>query len=235
MIDLSGHDTCSLLQRELAGPTHGVEEALDLVEDAEVEPVDEDLPPASSMLFNRQYSDGFVDFVTICLEAHSNFAPVSAHELLQHRFIKGQGAIGPIVFLQEMLELQRILNEASDGHDPGGRFGPQAAKSARAVPGVAPSVARNAQLYLDNIAQSVAPFCSFFGPSAPGAQRARSRSDGDAVVRQRWGTQEWEALVVDTARTLGLPKRWVNDALEAQLERLTQLSERDQRERNEVF
>eukprot|EP00439_Symbiodinium_sp_Y106_P020314 s1978_g2.t1 len=55
-----------------------------------------------------------------------------------------------------MQALSRILNEAPDQDPnrfvPGGR--PQ-------VPGVAPSVAQSAQLYLMNIAQSIAPYCNW--------------------------------------------------------------------------
>mmetsp|Transcript_49395 Transcript_49395/g.155382 ORF Transcript_49395/g.155382 Transcript_49395/m.155382 type:complete len:540 (+) Transcript_49395:114-1733(+) len=201
-------DTCALLQHELRGPGGG--------------PAGPDsgggdmgyLPPASDLLFNRQYSGPFLAFVSTCLEAHTRCTPVSANDLLQHEFLHGQAAAGPFISLTEMQDLACQLNEAP-GHDPA-HFGPL--KSARsAVPGVAPSVAQSAQLYLMTIAQSIAPHC---GGSLRGG-RARSLSEGEVLAATRRREEAWETLLADTARTLGLPRPVVRNALEAQLERLS--------------
>mmetsp|Transcript_47947 Transcript_47947/g.152993 ORF Transcript_47947/g.152993 Transcript_47947/m.152993 type:complete len:133 (+) Transcript_47947:824-1222(+) len=129
-----------------------------------------------------------------------------------------------------MQELARLLNEAPE-HDPA-HFGP--AKAGRsAVPGVAPSVAQSAQLYLMNIAQSILPHWGA-GSGASAGGRARSFSDGEVLRgRPRWREQEWETLLTDTARTLGLPKAVVRGALEAQLERLPQSTARERRDHGE--
>jgi len=207
-------DTCALLQHELS---RGMGEA-----EAE-RPGGGDmgyLPPASDLLFNRQYSGPFLAFVSTCLEAHTRHKPVSAGDLLQHEFLHGQAPAGPAVSLREMQSLARLLNEAP-GHDPA-HFGP--AMGARSsVPGVAPSVAQSAQLYLVNIAQSVAPHCGRGGLACTGAGgHSRSLSDGEVSAGPRWREQAWDTLLVDTARTLGLPRAVVRSALEVQLERLTQ-------------
>lgn len=189
-------DTCALLAHELRGAYRldaGLEDrgqaaGLDMGY----------LPPAADLLFNRRYSEPFLSFVSKCLEAHMQSAPVSARNLLQHKFLREQPAVGPLVSLREMQALARLLNEAP-AHDPS-RFGP--GKSSRSwVPGVAPSVAQSAQLYLMNIAQSIAPHC------------------GEAAA-PRWRDQEWDTLLTDTARTLGLSKAVVQEALQTQVERL---------------
>jgi len=194
------------------------------------------LPPASDLLFNRSYSEPFLAFVSTCLEAHTHSTPVSARDLLQHQFLCALAPVGPLVSLHEMQELARLLNEAPE-HDPS-RFGP--AKSSRpAVPGVAPSAAQSAQLYLANIAQSIVPYHGSGG--LPRGSRSRSLSDGDSASRAtaapgslRPGHAEWETLITDAARTLGLPRNVVQQALEAQLERLLQSSARERRERSEL-
>lgn len=205
-------DTCALLQHELRGAGPG------MGEDGGGGDMGY-LPPASDLLFNRQYSGPFLAFVSTCLEAHTRCTPVSANDLLQHEFLRTQAPAGPLVSLREMHGLACMLNEAP-GHDPA-HFGPL--KSARSpVPGVAPSVAQSAQLYLVTIAQSIAPHCGGGGPWRSGAGRARSLSDGEVLsAAPRWRDEAWETLLVDTARTLGLPQSVVRGALEAQLERLT--------------
>lgn len=217
------HDTCALLQHELRGglgpgEDHGPSnDAMGF------------LPPASDLLFNRRYSGPFLAFVSTCLEAHTQSAPVSAKHLLQHEFLRGQTPVGPLVSLREMQGLSRLLNEAPE-HDPT-HFGP--AGNRAQVPGVAPAVAQSAQSYLMNIAQSVAPLCSsmdtaaqlYAGDGSDVGARARSWSDSEATtmgVQPRWRQQEWEILLTDTARTLGLPQTVVRQALEAHLERIVQ-------------
>mmetsp|Transcript_26993 Transcript_26993/g.77446 ORF Transcript_26993/g.77446 Transcript_26993/m.77446 type:complete len:552 (+) Transcript_26993:165-1820(+) len=209
-------DTCALLQHELrgaAGPG-GEGAAGDMGY----------LPPASDLLFNRQYSGPFLAFVSTCLEAHNRCSPVSANDLLQHEFLHGQAPAGPCVSLREMQGLACLPNEAP-GHDPAHFGGPL--KSARSpVPGVAPSVAQSAQLYLLTIAQSIAPHCGGGIPGRVGGGngaggRARSLSDGEVLTGPRWRDQAWDTLLVDTARTLGLPRLVVRGALEAQLDRLS--------------
>lgn len=217
------HNTCALLQHELQGTTGQAAAA----EAAGGHAGDMGyLPPAADLLFNRQYSGPFLAFVSTCLEAHTRCAPVSADELLKHQFLR-EAPVGPLVSLSEMQDLARLLNEAP-GHDPA-HFGPATA-SRLTLPGVAPSVAESAQLYLVNIAQSIAPHCGAAGraPSkAAAAGRGRSssleastRSSGVPSAWPRWREQEWETVLADTARTLGLPRSAVRAALEAQLEHL---------------
>lgn len=215
------HDTCGLLQRELqnAGAEDGGVTSQGAASDVGY------LPPASDLLFNRRYSEPFLAFVSTCLEAHTQSEPVSARDLLQHEFLRSQACCRPLVTLREMQALARLLNEAPD-HDPS-RFGP--AKSARSpVPGVAPSVAQSAQLYLMNIAQCIAPHSEWNTRSVPrGGGRPRSLSEGESVATPvRWRQQEWDTLLIDTARTLGLSRSVVQSALEAQLERLMQSTAR---------
>mmetsp|Transcript_101336 Transcript_101336/g.180114 ORF Transcript_101336/g.180114 Transcript_101336/m.180114 type:complete len:533 (-) Transcript_101336:112-1710(-) len=203
-------DTCSLLLNELRGGSAGeVGAGSDMGY----------LPPASDLLFNRHYSGPFLAFVSTCLEAHTQSTPVSARDLLEHEFLLGQAQEGPLVSLREMQGLARVLNEAPE-HDPS-RWGPATRRSL--VPGVAPSVAQSAQLYLMNIAQSIAPHCSW---SAGGIVPRRPQGDTVSQARPRWQAEEWETLLTDTARTLGLSKNVVQSALEAQLERLLQISAR---------
>lgn len=198
-------DTCAVLQHELRGAFQ-----------ADPERGGGDLgylPPASDLLFNRRYSEPFLAFVSTCIEAHKQCTPVSARDLLQHEFLRVQASVGPLVSLREMQGLARLLNEAPE-HDPS-RFGP--AKSARSsVPGVAPSVAQSAQLYLMNIAQSIAPHCGW--------------SQVTQLAQPRWKQQEWEILLTDTARTLGLSQHVVREALQAQIERLMHISTRERRD-----
>jgi hypothetical protein len=223
-------DTCSFLQGELRA-THDLGGASAAANGMGY------LPPASDLLFNRRYSEHFLSFVSICLEAHTHLAPVSARDLLGHEFLREvrhcgaeskeeaawygsqrveAPATGPLVSLHEMQELARHINEAPD-HDPSRFFGP--AKSSRSeVNGLAPSVAQSAQVYLANIAQTIAPYHRNAAP----AGRARSLSDGAQVGKPAGWQFEWETLLIDTARTLGLPRHLVSQALEAQLERLLQ-------------
>eukprot|EP00927_Polykrikos_kofoidii_P051828 TRINITY_DN45614_c0_g1_i1.p1 TRINITY_DN45614_c0_g1~~TRINITY_DN45614_c0_g1_i1.p1 ORF type:complete len:608 (-),score=104.45 TRINITY_DN45614_c0_g1_i1:68-1891(-) len=204
------HDTCSLLRRELRVPAASAAKGVEVgVEEGDGSASDMGyLPPAADLLFNRRYSESFLAFVSTCLEAHTREAPVNAGQLLQHDFLQLSSPLAsPLVSLREMHELARMLNEAPE-HDPS-RFGP--VKSSRSsVPGVAPSVAQSAQLYLANIAQSIAPH---FGSRATHGGVAFS---GPPRRRQA----EWETLLVDSARTLGLPRSVVQAALEAQLDGL---------------
>merc|ERR1712129_276308 len=154
------------------------------------------LSPAADLLFNRSYSERFLDFVSTCLEAHTRETPVTAGDLLSHGFLC-EAPVGPLVSVAEMLNLARLLNEAPAA-DPA-QFGP-ATTSRHKLPGVAPSVAHSAQMYLMNIAQSIAPH--YRAKSLRG--RTRSLCLGE----------EWETLLVDTARTLGLPRDAVGSALE---------------------
>lgn len=220
-------DTCSLLLNELRGGA----EAMSPTGSSEMGY----LPPASDLLFNRNYSGPFLSFVSTCLEAQTQQNSLSASDLLQHDFLQTQAQQGPLVSLREMQGLARVLNEAPE-HDPN-RFGPATRRSlVPGAPGVAPSVAQSAQLYLMNIAQSIAPHCSWSpagvmpktivdGPII-GRQRAFSDGTPAAVTRPRWRYDEWETLLTDTAKTLGLTRNVVQSALEAQLERLLQTSAR---------
>jgi len=226
-------DTCALLQHELRGAFRGEEGSggSDMGY----------LPPASDLLFNRRYSAPFLAFVSTCLEAHTQSTPVSARELLEHQFLHEQATVGPLVSLQEMQGLARLLNEAPSEHDPS-RFGP--AKSARSlVPGVAPSVAQSAHLYLMSVAQSIAEHCGpgFAGVRGGAVWRPETSTEHEeasaaaAPGQQQqqpplWRQQEWETLLTDTARTLGLQRSLVQDALQAQIERLlTNATARDRR------
>ncbi|CAE7815420.1 MKK3 [Symbiodinium sp. CCMP2592] len=179
------------------------------------------LPPASDLLFNRRFSGHFLAFVSTCLEAHTQTSPVTARDLLQHEFLSAPADGGPLVSLREMQALSRILNEAPDQDPnrfvPGGR--PQ-------VPGVAPSVAQSAQLYLMNIAQSIAPYCNWsLNGLTPRTGMDGTSTRRDASARRR-GSASWETLLADSARALGLPRQTVLSALEVQLERLRQTSAR---------
>lgn len=126
------------------------------------------LPPASDLLFNRQYSGPFLGFVSTCLEA----THCTAAELLRHEFLHAPPELP--ISLAEVQGLARLLNEAPDA---------------------SPAVAQSAQLYLANIAQ-------YIGPMA------------------RSGGRQWEVLITDTARSLGLARQVVQQSLEAHLERL---------------
>jgi len=194
------HDTCQLLQHELGQET--LSPASGNGADAGAGGAAGYLPPAADLLFNRSYSGPFLDFVSTCLEAHTREIPVTADDLLSHGFLH-EAPVGPLVSLAEMQNLARLLNEAPEA-DPA-QFGP-ATTSRHVLPGVAPSVAHSAQLYLMNIAQSIAPH--YRAKSLQG--RARSPRLGE----------EWETLLVDTAKTLGLPRDAVGSALEAQLDLL---------------
>eukprot|EP00930_Biecheleria_cincta_P018325 TRINITY_DN14314_c0_g2_i1.p1 TRINITY_DN14314_c0_g2~~TRINITY_DN14314_c0_g2_i1.p1 ORF type:complete len:361 (-),score=64.51 TRINITY_DN14314_c0_g2_i1:186-1268(-) len=219
-------DTCSLLLNELRG---GAELMSPTSGPAEVGY----LPPASDLLFNRHYSGPFLSFVSMCLEVQTQ-QNLSAKGLLQHDFLQTQAQQGPLVSLREMMGLARVLNEAPE-HDPN-RFGPGTRRSlVPGAPGVAPSVAQSAQLYLMNIAQSIAPHC-IWSPAGVtpktiidgpfGRQRAFSDGTAATVTRPRWRYDEWETLLTDTAKTLGLARNVVQSALEAQLERLLHMSAR---------
>lgn len=204
------HDTCALLQQELRAPAAaaGAEQGGGTSDMGY-------LPPASDLLFNRQYSESFLAFVSTCLEAHTREAPVSARDLLRHEFLQLTSPLGgPLVSLREMQELARLVNEAQE-HDPS-RFGPGKVLKSN-VPGVAPSVAHSAQIYLANIAQSVAPY---FGPRVGGAVAPGHGAAVAASGPPRRRQAEWETLLVDSARTYGLPKAVVQAALEAQLDAL---------------
>jgi serine/threonine protein kinase len=195
-------DTCALLQRELQGAAAAAAAARCEVFGTPADAGDGStmgyLPPASDLLFNRRYSEPFLAFISTCLEAHTRAEPVSACDLLQHAFLQGQGTAGPIVSLHEMQELARLLNETPE-QDPS-RFGP--GKSSRyAVPGIAPTIVQSAQLYLANIAEAIAPHCG-----------------SGEVFEQR--ALEWDTVLLDSARTLGLPRDVVQKALEVHLGRL---------------
>lgn len=209
------HDTCALLQRELRAGGGG--EAAPAASDAGPGAQNMGyLPPASDLLFNRQYSRPFLAFVTTCLEAHTHSTPVTARDLLQHDFLREQAPAGPLVSLREMQGLARFLNEAADS-DPS-CYGP--AKSAHSlIPGMAPVVAQSAQLYLLNIAQAIFPYW--------GAAVSAEAGQGPHPHRRR---REWQTLLTDTSRALGLPQAVVQDALEAQLDRLVVSSARDRRD-----
>lgn len=222
-------DTCALLQHELRGAFRGDAEG---VGGSDVGY----LPPASDLLFNRRYSGSFLAFVSTCLQAHTQSTPVTARDLLQHEFLREQATGGPLVTLQEMQALARLLNEAPSEHDPS-RFGP--AKSARPLaPGVAPSVAQSAQLYLMNIAQSIAPYWGSAASRLAGgggggtAPRPAAGEDGEAaLIQSPWLRQEWETLLTDTSRTLGLQRSVVQEALQAQIDRLLHSARGQQRHR----
>lgn len=219
-------DTCALLQHELRGAFR--------VDDGEGgqdggSPEAPHLPPAHDLLFNRSYSAPFLSFVSTCIEALRQ--GVSAGDLLQHEFLCEQPSVGPLVSLREMQALARLMNEAPE-HDPN-HFGP-GKKSLSLVPGVAPSVAQSSQIYLMNIAQSIAPHC---GPSGilPPAGGWRSNFGGDAEASSaghRWREREVDTLLADTARTLGLSRSVVQEALQAQIERLLRNSCNDARHCN---
>lgn len=163
------------------------------------------LPAASDLLFNRRYSGPFLAFVSTCLEAHSQNPPVRAADLLCHEFLQTPAeSEGPLVTLREMQSLARILNEAPE--DPS-RF--VSSKRSGMGPNVAPSVAQSAQLYLMNIAQSITAYCNFVNPATPRGRRTLDTRG-----------KEWETLLTDTARTLGLSRAVVHAALEAQVERI---------------
>lgn len=234
-------DTCSLLQEELRG---AVAAAV-----AGVGPGDSDgdvhaggsgggfggsphggaemgyLPAASDLLFNRNYSEPFLSFVATCLEAHNRSTPVSAQDLLQHEFLLEASPVGPLVYLHDMQELARVLNETPE-HDPS-CFGP-AKKSWGKLPGVAPSVAQRSHMYVANIAQSVGSHCAP-PPWRSGAALGRERSKSEPEMPYRGQRQEWDTLVTDTARTLGLPVTVVQQMLDVQLDRQTQFTARERR------
>eukprot|EP00913_Durusdinium_trenchii_P031126 g29147.t2 len=171
------------------------------------------LPPASDLLFNRRYSGPFLAFVSTCLEAHSQNPPVRAADLLCHEFLQTPAeTAGPLITLREMQNLARMLNEAPDDFSRGGTR-VERLERRPLLTGVAPSVAQSAQLYLMNIAQSIAPFAH----STPRESRANLRGRALEALR---GTREWETLLCDTARTLGLARALVHAALEAQVELL---------------
>lgn len=210
-------DTCALLQHELRGAFCG-----DLDESG-ADNMGAYLPPASDLLFNRRYSPAFLSFVSTCLEAHTREGgAVTTRDLLRHEFLRDPGACSasPLVTLREVQAMARLLNEAPEP-DPVS-FGP--AKSARAlVPGMAPSVAQSAQLYLGNIAQAIAPHRGPAGPlpaGLTGGALGEELSGAAAGPAEAGWQQNWEGLVADTARTLGMPRVAVRDSLRAQLDRL---------------
>jgi len=210
-------DTCALLQHELHRSGQGASgvEAPDIGY----------LPPASALLFNRRYSGPFLSFVSTCLEAHTQASPVTARTLLNHAFLTGEGLVGPMVTLQEMQGLARILNEAPADQEPGRRFGPPG-PARSLVPGVAPSVAQSSQLYLVTIAQAIAPHWHQYRPQRAGRvglTRTSAPSFDETEDPSSWLTperrrEEWEILITDTARTLGLQRSIVQSAIEAQVE-----------------
>lgn len=233
-------DTCSLLQEELrgavaaavAGDMHGGHGGHADGPGGYAGAGDDEmgyLPAASDLLFNRNYSEPFLSFVATCLEAHNRSAIVRAQDLLQHEFLQQPCSAGPLVYLRDMQELARLLNE-TPGRDPS-VFGP-AKNSFSQLPGVAPSVAQRSQLYVANIAQSVVSYC---GPppwrSHGVAGRSRSMSESEVGLRSNSQAQrqEWETLVRDTARTLGLPVAVVQQMLDVQLDRQTQFTARGRR------
>lgn len=141
------------------------------------------LPPASDLLFNRRYSGPFLAFVSTCLEAHSQNPPVRAADLLCHEFLQTPAeTAGPLITLREMQNLARMLNEAPDDFSRGGTR-VERLERRPLLTGVAPSVAQSAQLYLMNIAQSIAPFAH----STPRESRANLR--GRALEALRGGRE----------------------------------------------
>lgn len=234
-------DTCSLLQEELRGAVAAAVAVSGPGENDGRMPVGSSgnssgghvhggadmgyLPAASDLLFNRNYSEPFLSFVSTCLEAHNRSSPISAQELLQHEFLLEPSPAGPLVYLRDMQELARVLNETPE-HDPS-CFGP-AKKSWGKLPGVAPSVAQRSHMYVANIAHSVGTYCSP-PPWRASVALGRERSKSESEMPQRVQRQEWDTLVTDTARTLGLPTAVVQQMLDAQLERQTQFTARDRR------
>lgn len=197
--------TCALLQHELRSSLIG--RPFDQEEPRCASPDScGHLPPAQDLLFNREYSNDFVHFVSTCLEAHTRDEPISAGDLLQHPFLGEQGAVGPLVTLREMQNLAARLNLAPEKRSDPAAFGPAKSTSRFTVPGVAPSVAQSAQVYILNIAQAIAPYF------VAGASEA-------GMPDAPWRQEDWESLVSDTARTLGLPRAAVNDALQSQIAR----------------
>mmetsp|Transcript_21590 Transcript_21590/g.50376 ORF Transcript_21590/g.50376 Transcript_21590/m.50376 type:complete len:542 (-) Transcript_21590:8-1633(-) len=209
---LNAQDTCSLLRRELNSDPEGLfGQSAAFGQGSSIGY----LPAASDLLFNRRYSEAFLAFVSTCLEAHQQSAPVTASELLGHEFLRTQFPAGPVVSLREMQDLSRQLNEAPTEEREQGRRGP--ARSRSLVPGVAPSVTQSAKLYIANIVDAISPRVRQ-GAAVRDGPRDSSRSqsqDGE------WGQCEWETLVIDTAHTLGLPYGAVQSALESQLRLLT--------------
>lgn len=217
-------DTCALLQRELCGAV-ATASGGGMSEEGESAGMGY-LPAASDILFNREYSEPFLAFVSACLEAHQCPEPVTARDLLRHEFLRGSGSAGPLVSLREMQELARTINEAPEQLPS--RLGP--ARNRNAMPGVGPSIAQSAQLYVSNIAQSIV---LHHGPVGP-RQGYRPRYAGDAdAMAPRWGHAEWDTLVLDTARTLGLQQKVVQGLLDAQLDKLTHRCARERRDRGE--
>ncbi|CAJ1360841.1 unnamed protein product [Effrenium voratum] len=181
------------LQQNMASPRGGTRELLmhELRATPEA-PAPADmgyLPPASDLLFNRDFSLPFLSFLSSCLESHA--ATNSARDLLRHEFLQSASS-GPSVSLREMQNLAQVLNE-----DPS----PGLVRGTGGTGRLPPSVAQSAQLYLMNIAQSIAPY---------GTPRE---------MHQPRKGPEWDTLLVDTSRTLGLPRATVQAALETQLER----------------
>ncbi|OLP88386.1 hypothetical protein AK812_SmicGene30283 [Symbiodinium microadriaticum] len=81
-----------------------------------------------------------------------------------------------------------------------------------------------AQLYLMNLAQSIAPYCNWsLNGLTPRTGMDGTSTRRDASARRR-GSAAWETLLADSARALGLPRQTVLSALEVQLERLRQTS-----------
>merc|ERR1712187_137961 len=76
-LNMVSPDTCALLQKELRGTGGGAAGALAHEHETQLSTprtVNSDmgyLPPASDLLINRQYSEPFLEFVSICLEAHT--------------------------------------------------------------------------------------------------------------------------------------------------------------------
>eukprot|EP00812_Abedinium_dasypus_P009366 NODE_305_length_1685_cov_141.693252.p1 GENE.NODE_305_length_1685_cov_141.693252~~NODE_305_length_1685_cov_141.693252.p1 ORF type:complete len:535 (-),score=139.21 NODE_305_length_1685_cov_141.693252:79-1449(-) len=199
----NGHmlDTCSVLQRELNAFVEAPAAA------ASDDGSSAGLPSTADLLFNRSYSTAFLTFVSTCLEAQMRTTRVSAKHLLDHEFLRpSRPRMAPLVSLHEMHELARMLNEASE-QDPGATSTQQYT--------VVPSVAHSAEVYLGNVAKAVAVHCSRLGSGA--------MTQGTDICIQRVFpvAGDCEALLLDTARTLGLPRSSVQRVLEAQLERRT--------------
>lgn len=75
------------------------------------------LPPIDELLFNRGYSEVFLNFLRLCLESEDKRPTVP--ELLQHDFLTQPGSYGPQVSLSELQAVRHFLARAPVGARPG--------------------------------------------------------------------------------------------------------------------